>query len=36
MYALAKYIQARGVALIIVNEQETIPNEFRATEVGLS
>jgi circadian clock protein KaiC len=36
MHALAKYLQARGVALIIVNEQETIFGEFRATEVGLS
>lgn len=36
MHALAKYLQARGVVLLIVNEQETIFGELRATEAGLS
>jgi circadian clock protein KaiC len=36
MHALTKYLQNMGVALIVVNEQETIVGDFRATEVGLS
>lgn len=36
LHGLAKYLQAKGVALILVNEQETIVGDFRATEVGLS
>ncbi|MCX7628502.1 MAG: AAA family ATPase [Methylophilaceae bacterium] len=36
MHALAKYLQNIGIAVIIINEQETIVGEFKATEVGLS
>ena len=36
LHALAKYLQAQDVALIVINEQEAIVGEFRATEMGLS
>lgn len=36
LHALAKYLQNLGVALIVINEQENIIGDFRATEVGLS
>jgi circadian clock protein KaiC len=36
LHALAKYLQNLGVALVVINEQETIAGDFKATEVGLS
>lgn len=36
MHALCKYLQNRGVAVILLNEQEVIVGDFRATEMGLS
>lgn len=36
MHALTKYLQNIGVAVIVINEQETIVGDFRATETGLS
>lgn len=36
IHALCKYLQNMGVAVILINEVETITGEFRATEVGIS
>ena len=36
LHALAQYLQARDVALIIINEQEAIVGELRSTDMGLS
>jgi circadian clock protein KaiC len=36
MHALCKYLQNMGVAVILINEVETITGDFRATEIGLS
>ena len=36
IHGLTKYLQNLGVAVIIINEQETIVGDFRATESGLS
>jgi circadian clock protein KaiC len=36
IHALCKYLQNMGVAVILINEVETITGDFRATEVGIS
>lgn len=36
IHALSKYLQNMGVAVILINEVETITGDFRATEVGIS
>jgi circadian clock protein KaiC len=36
MHALCKYLQNMGVAVLLINEIETITGDFRATEVGIS
>lgn len=36
IHALCKYLQNMGVAVILINELETITGDFRATEVGIS
>lgn len=36
IHALCKYLQNMGVAVILINEVETITGEFRATEAGIS
>lgn len=36
IHALCKYLQHQGVAVLLINEVESITGEFRATEVGIS
>jgi circadian clock protein KaiC len=36
LHALCKYLQNMGVAVLLINELETIMCEFRATEIGIS
>jgi len=36
VHAICKYLQNMGVAVILVNEVESITGDFRATEIGLS
>ncbi|MBW4466487.1 MAG: AAA family ATPase [Pegethrix bostrychoides GSE-TBD4-15B] len=36
IHALCKYLQNMGVAVLLVNEVETITGDFRATEIGIS
>jgi circadian clock protein KaiC len=36
LHALCKYLQNMGVAVLLINEVETITGEFRATEIGIS
>ena len=36
IHALCKYLQSLGVAVLLINEIETITGEFRATEIGMS
>lgn len=36
VHALCKYLQSRGVAVLLINEVESITGEFRATEIGIS
>ncbi len=36
LHALAKYLQNMGVAVLLINEVETITGDFRATDVGVS
>jgi circadian clock protein KaiC len=36
LHALCKYLQNMGVAVLLINELETIVGEFRATEIGIS
>lgn len=36
MHALAKYLQNMGVAVLLINEVETITGDFRVSEVGVS
>lgn len=36
LHALCKYLQNMGVAVLLINELETITGEFRATEIGIS
>lgn len=36
LHALAKYLQKMGVAVLLINEVETITGDFRVTELGVS
>ncbi len=36
IHALCKYLQNMGVAVLLVNEVETITGDFRPTEIGIS
>ena len=36
IHALCKYLQNMGVAVLLINEVETITGDFRATEIGIS
>lgn len=36
LHALCKYLQNMGVAVLLINEVETITGDFRATEIGIS
>lgn len=36
LHALCKYLQNMGVAVLLINEVESITGEFRATEIGIS
>jgi circadian clock protein KaiC len=36
LHALAKYLQNMGVAVLLINEVESIVGEFRVTDVGVS
>ncbi|HEY9626226.1 MAG TPA: ATPase domain-containing protein [Coleofasciculaceae cyanobacterium] len=36
IHALCKYLQNNGVAVLLINEVESITGEFRATEIGIS
>lgn len=36
LYTLVKYLQGRGVTVILINDVEMITGDFRATEVGIS
>ncbi len=36
IHSLSKYLQNMGVAVLLINEVETITGEFRVTEVGIS
>lgn len=36
LHALCKYLQNMGVAVLLINEVESITGDFRATEVGVS
>lgn len=36
LHALCKYLQNRGVAVLLINEMESITGEFRVTEIGIS
>ncbi|HEY9877518.1 MAG TPA: ATPase domain-containing protein [Leptolyngbyaceae cyanobacterium] len=36
LHALCKYLQNMGVAVLLINEAETITGEFRVTEIGIS
>ena len=36
LHALCKYLQNIGVAVLLINEVESITGEFRATEIGIS
>ncbi|MDF5713104.1 MAG: ATPase domain-containing protein [Rhizonema sp. NSF051] len=36
IHALCKYLQNMGVAVLLLNEVETITGDFRATEIGIS
>lgn len=36
IHSLCKYLQNMGVAVLLINEVETITGEFRVTEVGIS
>lgn len=36
LHALCKYLQCRGVAVLLINEVESITGDFRVTEVGIS
>jgi circadian clock protein KaiC len=36
LHALCKYLQGKGIAVILVNEVATITGEFRVTEIGIS
>ena len=36
LHALSKYLQNMGVAVLLINEVETITGAFRATEIGIS
>lgn len=36
LHALSKYLQNMGVAVLLINEVESITGDFKATEVGLS
>ncbi len=36
LHALCKYLQSKGVAVLLINEVEYITGEFRATDIGIS
>lgn len=36
LHALCKYLQNMGVAVLLINEVETITGDFRVTEIGIS
>ncbi len=36
LHALCKYLQNMGVAVLLINEVETITGDFRPTEIGIS
>jgi circadian clock protein KaiC len=36
LHALAKYLQSMGVAVLLINEVETVTGDFRVTELGVS
>jgi circadian clock protein KaiC len=36
IHALCKYLQNMGVAVLLINEVESITGDFRATEIGIS
>lgn len=36
LHALGKYLQNKGVAVLLINEVEAITGNFRATEIGIS
>ena len=36
LHALCKYLQNMGVTIILINENETITGDFRATDLGIS
>jgi circadian clock protein KaiC len=36
LHSLSKYLQSRGVAVLLINELEAITGEFRATDLGIS
>lgn len=36
IHALCKYLQNMGVAVVLINEVETITGDFRPTEIGIS
>ncbi len=36
IHALCKYLQNMGVAVLLINEVETITGDFRVTEIGIS
>ncbi|HEY9827278.1 MAG TPA: ATPase domain-containing protein [Stenomitos sp.] len=36
IHSLCKYLQNRGVAVLLINEVESITGEFQATEIGIS
>lgn len=36
LHALAKYLQSMGVAVLLINEVESIIGDFRVTDVGVS
>ncbi len=36
VHALCKYLQNMGVAVLLINEQEMITGDFRATDIGIS
>jgi circadian clock protein KaiC len=36
LHALSKYLQNMGVAVLLINEMETITGDFRPTDIGIS
>jgi len=36
LHALSKYLQSQGIAVLLINEVETITGDFRITEAGIS